>query len=175
MERHSLEAIVRALDTAGVRYLIAGGLAVVAHGFVRFTADVDLVLDPEPRALRLAIGALEGLGYRPRAPVRFEEFADSGTRARWIREKDLQVFSVFSPVHPATEIDLFVEAPFDFGATYARARRFEVAAGLKATFVGLADLIEMKRRAGRTQDLQDVEALQSLEQSPPHLGEGEGG
>jgi hypothetical protein len=175
MERHSLEAIVRALDTAGVRYLIAGGLAVVAHGFVRFTADVDLVLDPEPGALRRAIGALEALGYRPRAPVRFEEFADAGTRARWVREKDLQVFSAFSPTHPATEIDLFVEAPFDFGAAYARARRFEVEAGLEATFVGLADLIEMKRRAGRTQDLQDVEALESLERRAPHPEEGDRG
>jgi hypothetical protein len=47
MQRRSIEAIVQALDAANVRYLIAGGLAVVAHGHLRFTADVDLVLDPE--------------------------------------------------------------------------------------------------------------------------------
>jgi len=51
MTIRSLETIVRALDGARVRYLIVGGLAVVAHGYVRFTADVDLVLDPERAAL----------------------------------------------------------------------------------------------------------------------------
>ena len=41
----SLEVIFLALNNAGVRYLVAGGLAVVAHGFVRFTNDVDLIVD----------------------------------------------------------------------------------------------------------------------------------
>ena len=50
MERRSVEAIVEGLNRAQVRYLIVGGLAVVAHGFVRFTADIDLVLDPDPAA-----------------------------------------------------------------------------------------------------------------------------
>jgi len=33
----SLEAIVSALNSAGVRYLVAGGLAVNAHGYIRHT------------------------------------------------------------------------------------------------------------------------------------------
>jgi len=41
MEKHSVDAIVGALNMANVRYLVAGGLAVVAQGYVRFTADVD--------------------------------------------------------------------------------------------------------------------------------------
>jgi hypothetical protein len=163
MERHSLEAIVQSLDAAKVRYLIVGGLAVTAHGYVRFTADVDLVLDPESAAMRRAIDALSGLGYAPRAPVEFGALADPQQRARWIREKGLTVFSVFSREHPATEIDLFVEIPFDFDQAYARAVRFEVAPRVEATFVSLTDLIEMKRKAGRAQDLLDVEALESLE------------
>src|SRR6059036_2128896 len=114
MERRSVEAVISALNRAGVRYLVAGGLAVVAHGFVRFTADVDLVLDPEPGALRRAIDVLATLGYRPRAPVEFAEFADPGKRQAWAREKGLTVFSVFSPGHRATEVDLFLEVPFDF-------------------------------------------------------------
>ena len=40
----SFEAIVRALEHAGVRYLVARGLAVNAHGYLRFTHDVDLVI-----------------------------------------------------------------------------------------------------------------------------------
>jgi hypothetical protein len=43
MEVRSIETIVKALNEAGVQYLIVGGLAVNAHGFVRLTRDVDLV------------------------------------------------------------------------------------------------------------------------------------
>jgi len=168
MERRSVEAVVEALNRAGLRYLVAGELAVVAHGLVRFTADVDLALDPEPAALRRAIDALSALGYRPRAPVEFAEFADPGKRRQWAREKGLTVFSVYSPTHSATEIDLFVENPFDFESVYARAERLELAPGVEAPFVSVTDLIEMKRRAGRPQDLQDVEGLESLRK--PHGG-----
>ncbi len=162
MERGSIESIVESLNRAGARYLVVGGLAVVAHGFVRFTADIDLVLDPEPAAMRRAIDALSGLGYRPRAPVGFGDLADPEKRQAWVREKGLTVFSAFSDQHPATEIDLFVETPFDFELSYVKAERLEVAPGIEATFVGLADLIAMKRRAGRPQDLQDVAELESL-------------
>src|SRR5437016_1562128 len=141
MERPSIEAIVGGLNEAGVRYLIVGGLAVVAHGFVRLTADIDLVLDPDPAALRRAIDALSGLGYRPRAPVEFSEFADPGKREQWAREKGLTVFSLSSPAHAATEVDLFVETPFDFEREYQHAERFEVAPGKIATFVGIDGLI----------------------------------
>lgn len=41
MEVRSIEAIVKALNDAEVRYLIVGGLAVSAHGFMRATRDVD--------------------------------------------------------------------------------------------------------------------------------------
>ncbi|HEY3216548.1 MAG TPA: hypothetical protein VGK93_08645 [Candidatus Eisenbacteria bacterium] len=162
MERRSAEAVIEALNRAEVRYLVAGGLAVVAHGLVRFTADIDLVLDPEQGAMTRAITALSGLGYRPRAPVEFAEFADPAKRRQWSLEKGMTVFSAFSPEHPATEIDLFVEIPFDFEGAYRRAVRLEFAPGLHGTFVGLTDLIEMKRAAARPQDLQDVAGLESL-------------
>jgi DNA-binding LacI/PurR family transcriptional regulator len=171
MERRSIETIIGSLNQAGARYLIVGGLAVVAHGFVRFTADIDIVLDPDPAAMRRAIAALTSLGYRPRAPVPFEDFADAGKRQTWAREKSLTVFSVFSAQHPATEIDLFVESPFDFERAYADADRFEVASGVQATFVCRADLIAMKRKAGRPQDLKDVAELES---TPGATGERDG-
>jgi hypothetical protein len=71
------------------------------------------------------------------------------------------VFSASSERHPATEIDLFVEMPFDFERAYADADRFEVGLSIEATFVGRADLIAMKRKAGRPQDLKDVAELES--------------
>lgn len=159
METHSVGAIVRALNTANVRYLVVGGLAVVAHGYVRFTSDVDLIVDVEPANATRAIAALESLHYRPRAPVPFGEFADPQKRAAWARDRNLTVFSVYSPEHPLTEVDLFVEPPLDFDAAYGRAVRKEVAPDLTAPFAGLADLRHLKRLAGRPQDLLDLDKL----------------
>lgn len=162
MTRRSVVRIVATLNAGGIRYLIAGGLAVVAHGLVRFTADIDLILDPDPESLKRAVSAFARLQYKPRAPVAFEDFADAETRGAWVREKGLAVFSLFSPEHSATEVDLFVESPIDFELAYARAYRAELAPGVTATFVSLADLLEMKRQAGRKQDLEDVAGLESL-------------
>lgn len=159
MERRSIESIIRALRDADVRYLIVGGLAVVAHGHLRFTADLDLVLDLDEANLRRATDALGALGYRPRAPVALSEFCIAAKRAEWAREKGMTVFSLNSDQHPATEIDLFVEPPLDFAAAYRDAASKEIAPGLLATFVGLDDLIRMKGQAGRAQDLDDIARL----------------
>jgi hypothetical protein len=52
MEVRSVEAIVRTLNTAEVQYLIVGGLAVNAHGFVRLTRDIDIVLQLDSANVR---------------------------------------------------------------------------------------------------------------------------
>ena len=54
MKLASFEAIVRALSEAGVRYLIAGGLAVNAHGYLRFTKDADFVVQVIPDNIKRA-------------------------------------------------------------------------------------------------------------------------
>jgi hypothetical protein len=38
--------LCRALNGEGARYLLIGGFAVILHGFVRSTKDVDLLVDP---------------------------------------------------------------------------------------------------------------------------------
>jgi hypothetical protein len=141
-------------------------LAVVAHGYVRFTADLDLILDLEEENTKRALRALAGLGYQPRAPVPLDEFADPQKRHQWVRDKGLTVFSLFSHAHPATEVDLFVEMPFDFKPAYAAAARMEVGPGLPATFVSYEHLVELKRQAGRPQDLDDIAKLQAVRKPP---------
>lgn len=162
MDKNSVEAIVGALEAAEARYLIAGGLAVVAHGYVRFTADLDLILDLEEANLRRGLAALKALGYRPRAPVPIEEFADAARRASWIEEKGLKVFWLNSDLHKGTEIDVFVEAPFEFAPAYEVARRESLAGGAVARFLDLDRLIGLKRRAGRPRDLDDIARLEEL-------------
>ena len=46
----SLEIVVRALDAAGVRYALIGGLALAACGAARATVDVD-ALEELPREM----------------------------------------------------------------------------------------------------------------------------
>jgi len=165
MKRDSVVAIVAALNGNQVQYLIVGGLAVVAHGYVRFTADVDLLLSVDPDNLKRTVEALKTLGYRPRAPVDFYDFCDRSKRQQWAQEKNMTVFSLFSDIHPATEIDLFLEPPIDFDAAYRRAFRQEVSPGTPAIFCSLEDLIELKTLSGRPEDREDIEKLKQLGES----------
>lgn len=74
----------------------------------------------------------------------------------------MTVFSLRSEAHPATEVDLFVEPPFDFDRAFSAAARMELAPGVFAMVVGLDDLLAMKRAAGRAVDLSDAEHLTRL-------------
>ncbi len=54
--------ICRALEEAGARYVLIGGFAVILHGGVRTTKDIDLLVDPEPanvERLKRALSVLE--------------------------------------------------------------------------------------------------------------------
>jgi hypothetical protein len=158
---HPIEQVLAALNTAGVRYLVVGGVAVVLHGHLRTTADLDLVVSLDPANARRAIDAVAALGYRSRAPVPAERFADAAERAAWISEKGLTVFSLWSDRLPGLELDLFVREPFDFEQAWAR--RVTVSLDTTtATVVGLQDLVALKRAAKRPQDLADVEALEAI-------------
>jgi hypothetical protein len=53
----------RDLGEHGIEYAIIGAVALTAHGYPRFTADVDLILTKE--GLELFHRELVGLGYRP--------------------------------------------------------------------------------------------------------------
>lgn len=60
-ELEDLVSLCRALNEEGVRYLLIGGFAVILHGSVRGTKDIDLLVDPSLgniRALRRALGIL---------------------------------------------------------------------------------------------------------------------
>jgi predicted nucleotidyltransferase len=162
MEKHSIELIVSTLNDHQAKYLIVGGLAVVAHGYVRFTADLDLILSMDTQNLLASVAALSSLKYRPRAPVPFEQFIEPDNRLRWIKEKGLTVFSLYSPDHAVTEIDLFVDPPLIFDQAYSKAIRMEIAPGIEASFCSIEDLIDLKTKAGRPQDLDDIAHLNSL-------------
>jgi len=159
MKASSVIEIAEALAESGVRYLIAGGYAVVAHGYARFTADLDLIIQLESENIHKTFATLSRHGYRPSVPVTVEQFSDPDIRSRWIREKGMQVLNFFHPQHPQARVDLFVTEPLPFDIALSRAFWQSVGVGTKLPFVGLDDLIHMKRVAGRTKDLMDLEYL----------------
>lgn len=168
MKLASVEAIARALDAAGVPFIVVGGLAVVAHGYGRQTQDIDIVIRLQPETVRNAFRGLESLGYRPRVPVTADGFADPKQRARWVDEKGMTVLSFDSERHRETPVDIFVTEPFDFEAEFRLALVEELAEGVPVRILRLNALLALKRAAGRPQDLADIAELGLLH------GEGSG-
>ena len=162
MEVRSVEAIVAALNSARVDYLIVGGLAVNAHGFVRLTRDVDIVLRLDPDNAGRGLNALLALGYRMSIPEKPEAFADAAARKRWRDEKQMIVLKLWSDNHDRTPIDLFVYEPFPFDEELARSVLLEVSDGVPAPVLALEALLDMKRGIGRPQDLIDVAELERM-------------
>ena len=106
--------LLRALDLAGVRAVVVGGVAVVLHGHPRLTVDLDLVLDLADENVAKALAVLREQGLVPRLPVPAEQFADAAMRDRWRRERELVVFSLHDPANPLREVDLFAHPPVPF-------------------------------------------------------------
>lgn len=156
------EDVFAALNAAGVSYVVVGGVAVLLQGHARLTVDLDLVIDLAAASARKAIDALVGLGLQPRLPVDPRDFADEAVRADWVATRNLQVFSLFDPRDPLREVDVFATYPLPFDQL--RDAAVVVSVGQQAVPVASVEhLIEMKRRAGRALDLDDVDALVRLQ------------
>jgi hypothetical protein len=56
-----VETIVRYLEEAGVEYALVGGYAIAAHGFNRFSEDIDILVNPSRENSRRWIVALSRL------------------------------------------------------------------------------------------------------------------
>jgi len=159
MKLSTLEIILQELDSAGVRYLVAGGVATNAYGYQRLTQDLDLVIGMHRANILGALEALSRLGYRPTAPVNLEDFADPEKRREWINHKNMQVFSLASDAHPDATVNIFATEPFDFDAEHAAAEVLELAPGVSLPLVRLPTLIAMKQKANRPTDQDDVQHL----------------
>ncbi len=133
MEVRSVEAIVKALNGADARYFIVGGLAVNAHGFVRLTRDVNIVLALDPDNAARGLNALLAIGYQMSIPARPEDFANPEIREDWRRTKEMIVLKLWSDQHRRTPVDIFVYEPFEFAAESQIAATLEVCPGVPAS------------------------------------------
>ena len=65
----ALSDIFDALDQANCRYVVVGGLAVILHGHLRATHDLDLVIDLEQQNCERSMHALQAGNDTGHPPV----------------------------------------------------------------------------------------------------------
>ncbi len=166
MTKASLVAIIKAVNESGARYLVVGGIAVNAHGYMRLTVDVDLLIQLDPENLSKALRSLAALGYQPSIPVTFDDFADSKIRESWIIEKQMKVLKLFSDAHRETAIDVFVTEPIAFDEAFSRVHAYPLTDNLNVPVCSYEDLVELKLQASRPKDLLDLDQLRKLKGEP---------
>ena len=153
--------IFSALNKHACRYVIVGGLAAVLHGYIRFTADIDLAIDLEEKEAAKVLRALAELGLRPRVPVDMAEFLSPRVRRQWKTQKNMIVFSLYQPDQPMLSVDLFVENPIAFSELWEGAKTMTVD-GVPLRVAGIDDLIRLKQISARPQDLRDIQYLRKI-------------
>lgn len=146
--------IFEALNRHGVEYLVIGGFAVVTHGHVRATRDIDVVTAQRRENAERLAAALRELGARVRG-VDAEHLPVDPTDA-----DDLADGASWTLTTEGGWLDLMADPPG--AAPFDRLRARSVTAsvrGVRIPVVGLDDLVRMKRASGRPRDLADVAAL----------------
>ncbi|MFN0117002.1 MAG: DUF6036 family nucleotidyltransferase [Elusimicrobiota bacterium] len=155
------EELFKDLDMKGVRYLVVGGVAVILHGFIRATADLDLMVALDEKNLHTFLDLIKSKGYRPKAPVPIDDFSDPEKRKSWVTEKGMKVFSLYHPQKLDELIDVFVEEQIPFSDAYSR-KKVALLGTIPINVMQIPDLITLKKKAGRPQDLQDIIGLEHI-------------
>ncbi len=150
-----IEQLIDALERHGVKYAIVGGYALALHGVVRGTVDVDLVLKISRDNYRNAEKALAEIGLTSRLPVGADEVIDF--RDEYISNKNMVAWNFRNPKDPTQDVDIIITQ--DLSAI--KIDKFKVGQRILPV-VSVRDLIKMKRKSGRPQDIQDIEALERL-------------
>jgi len=149
------------LNKAKIDYLVVGGLAVNFYGIPRMTYDMDLMIALNSENISKLVSRLTDWGYRPRVPANPKDLIDEKERQTWISEKNMKAFSFFHEKEAIGEIDILIDLPAPYEEFRKRAMLFDLE-GTKVPVISIQDLIELKSRAGRQQDLSDVQHLKGI-------------
>lgn len=139
-----------------MEFVIIGGLAVISHGHIRATVDLDVCYARTPRNLHNLAAALLPIHPRLRgAPPELPFFWDERTLRNGLN---------FTLVTSDGEIDLLGEVAGlgNYNDIALGAVEIEVH-GLVVKVLSLDDLLRSKAAAGRAKDLVDLEALRALQ------------
>lgn len=146
--------MLAALAEAGVEYAVVGGVALIAHGVVRSTLDLDIVPDPAQANLDRLQGAIESLGGVP-----------DGERATPVTTELLARAANMRFDTDAGQMDVLLAD--QYRRLYPDLSRRAVSAeveGLEIRVVSRNDLIRLKAGTGRDRDLLDIGDLLALEE-----------
>lgn len=149
-----LEA-VKELQRNKVQFAVAGGYAVALHGAVRGTIDLDLVVVLTLENLEKLQSSCQSLGLQSRIPVSAKEIF--AFRDEYIKNRNLIAWSFVHKTNGAKVIDIIITHNLKNMGTKAVSVH-----GMKIPIVNIKSLISMKRDAGRPQDLEDIKALESI-------------
>ncbi len=141
----ALRAVARRLQEQGVEYAVAGGMALVLHGYDRTTVDVDILVTAE--GLETVHRTLIGLAYRPAFEGSRKQIRDT--------ERGVCVEFLVSGEFPGDGRPKPVAFPDPATCSIE-------AGGVR--YVGLNTLLELKLASGltspgRLKDLADVQEL----------------
>ncbi len=135
---------IELLNAHKVEYLVIGGYAVNHHGYPRYTKDIDFWIWLAKENIDRLLQAIQAFG-----------FGSLGLQADDLLNPD----NVIQLGHEPYRIDLLTDVTgVDFKECYQRKSSVTVDE-IRVDFLSLEDLIEVKRKAGRLQDLADAEQL----------------
>lgn len=147
-------AILAHLHHAGIDFVVIGGWAVISHGYVRATKDIDVLVADEPEIRRRVTQALAAIGA-----VRLDGTALAADRE--MPDQGWQVETTFG------RVDVLLEGPppLDLAGVQGDAEQRSIG-GTPVLVSGLAHLVAFKRLAGRRSDAVDLEELEQVLQRP---------
>lgn len=150
----SFEKLLALLAEADVRFVLVGGLAVSIQGYVRFTEDVDILIDNEPANIQRLLDALANYGEGFARELNPADFTDEEGAIRIVEETELCQIDIFTRMSGQCYQDLATQAkPFKVGD-------HEILCASKAS------LIALKEVSHREKDKLDALALRKLLQDP---------
>ena len=147
--------MIEALEKGKVDYAIAGGYAVALHGAVRGTVDIDIVLRWTKKNLFAAEAALGDVGLQSRLPLKGDEVFQF--REEYIKNRNLLAWNFTNISNPTESVDIILTDDLK------KMKIKNIRSGnMTLRVISIEDLIRMKQKSGRPQDLEDVKALRSL-------------
>jgi hypothetical protein len=152
-----IEDILQALEREKVDYAVIGGVAVVLYGYVRFTKDIDLIIDFSVDNVGRFIKVLNTLKFQPGVPIDPLDMAKEKKREEWMTEKNVKVITFYNPESQLLQIDVLITR--DFSEIKKIRRKIN---GLEVSIVDYDDLLRMKKETGRPTDLVDIDKLEEI-------------